>query len=81
MHQLVLLHAARLYGVANSRKHSAEREYKSLYVSLEEFDFERAIDNRLWLANELIEPLFGDHAVALLIDVGAVRGTRGLAVD
>jgi hypothetical protein len=48
---------------------------------LEELDLEPPSLDRLGLPNELIEPLLRDRAVALLVDVGAMRSTRRSAVQ
>src|SRR5262249_14358793 len=44
-------------------------------------DFELSISNGLRLSDQLIEALFGDRTVALLVDVNSVRPAWRLSVD
>src|SRR5262245_37077546 len=60
---------------------SAKRERKGLHAVVEELDFEHAIRDGLGLANQLIQPVARDTAVALFINVRSVRCARRLAVD
>ena len=58
-----------------------ERERKSLHARIEKLDLELAINDRLWLADQLIEPLFANRAVALGVNVNSVRRARRLSID
>ena len=58
---------------------SAEREGERLHASIEELDLELAIDDRLRLSDQLIQPLFDDRAVAALVHVDAVSGDPAVA--
>src|SRR5437016_29938 len=60
---------------------SAERECKSLHARIDEFDLEQAISDGLGLSDQLIQPLLANRAVALLVDVNSVSGTRRLSID
>src|SRR5215208_591755 len=60
---------------------SAERERKSLDARIEELDLELSIGDGLRLPDQLIQPLFGERAVALVVDVVSVSGARRLSVD
>src|SRR5262249_17324744 len=60
---------------------SAERERESLHARAEKLDLEGSIDDGVRLADQLIHPLFGHGAVALLVNVGAVSRPRRLTVD
>src|SRR6202011_4206845 len=51
---------------------SAERERKGLHVRVEKFDFEESICDGLRLPDQLVQPLLGGPAVALLVDVASV---------
>jgi hypothetical protein len=59
----------------------AEGEGVGLDARVEEGDLEGALADRARLADELVEPRFGDRAVALVVDVDAVRGARRLPVE
>jgi hypothetical protein len=48
---------------------------------VEEGDLEGVLGDGATLPDELVEPLLGRGAVALVVDVGAVRGARRLPVD
>ena len=63
------------------RTHLAEREGECLYASTEEFDLEGSIDDGFRLPNQLIQPLFGDRAVAAIVHVKATSVTGRLSVD
>jgi len=58
----------------------AEGERVGLGARVEEGDLEGAVGNRAGLADELVQPLFGHHPAALVVDVGPVRRTRRLPV-
>jgi hypothetical protein len=60
---------------------SAERESKSLNTRIEKLDFELSISNGLRLPDQLIQPLFGNSAVALVVNVDAVSGARWFPID
>jgi hypothetical protein len=57
---------------------SAECERKRLYARIEKLDLELSIGYGARLPDQLIQPLFGHRAVALLINVEAVASPRGL---
>ena len=57
---------------------SAEGERKSLHARIEKLDLELSIGDGLRLSDQLIQPLFGHRAVALLVDVDAVSRARRL---
>src|SRR5207302_9719760 len=59
----------------------AEGKVEGLRARIEKLDGELAIGNRLRLPDQLVSPLLGHGAVAELIDIGAVRGSRRLAID
>jgi hypothetical protein len=63
------------------RKTSAERERERLNAGIDEVDRECSIDNRLWLADQLVEALFAYRTVAPLVDVETVSGAWWLPVD
>src|SRR6185312_13501268 len=46
-----------------------------------EGDLDRPVGGRPPLADQLVEPLLGHHAVTLLVDVEAVGGTGWLSID
>src|SRR5918994_6877055 len=60
---------------------STKREAEELHAWLEELDLEGALADRSRLADELVGPLLGDTAIALGIDVGAVRAGCRLAIE
>src|SRR4051812_46493284 len=60
---------------------SAERERESLDARTKKLDFELAIGDGLRLPDQLVHPLFGRRAVALFVNVDAVRRARRLPVD
>ena len=59
----------------------AKREREGLRAGIEELDLEQSIDDRLGLSDQLIQPLFGNRAVALVVDVDAMGRARYLPVD
>jgi hypothetical protein len=59
----------------------AEGERVDLGTRIEEGDLEGAVSYGAGLADELVQPLSGHRAVALVADVGAVRRARRLSVD
>src|SRR5829696_6502719 len=60
---------------------SAERERKSLHPRIKKLDLEVSISDGLGLSNQLIQPLFCDRAVALLVNVDSVSSARRLPID
>src|SRR5215204_2205650 len=60
---------------------SAERERKSLHPRIEKLDLELSISDGLGLSDQLIQPLFGNRAVALLVNVDSVSSPRRLPID
>src|SRR5258707_12630614 len=55
---------------------SAEGERESLHARIEKLDLELAISNGLRLSDQLIQPLFGNRAVALIVNVNSVSLAR-----
>lgn len=62
-------------------RRSAECKDKSLYARIEKFDLELPISNRLWLSDQLVEPLLGHCTVSLLVNVNAVSRARQLSIE
>src|SRR5688572_30263710 len=60
---------------------SAEGERVRFYAGIQELNLEPSIDNAARLANQLIQALFGSHAVAARLDVETVRGGRRLPIE
>src|SRR5258708_22436559 len=60
---------------------SPERERKCLRARIQKLDLELAIGDGLGLSDQLIHPLLGDRAVALVVDVDAVSGARRLSIN
>src|SRR5258708_11803625 len=60
---------------------SAERERESLHARIEKLDVELAISNGLRLSDQLIQPLFGNRAVTLVVNVNSVSSARRLSID
>ena len=65
----------------NGRHASSESKHVSFDAGIEEFDLEQSIHNGLGLPNELIEPLFRDGAVPVLVDIDAMSGAGRAAVE
>src|SRR5262245_56767852 len=65
----------------SSRSVSAERKSVGLGAGLEKLDLELSLTDRAGLPDELVEPLLGHGAVALLVDVEAAAGAGGFSVD
>src|SRR5919112_4982155 len=59
----------------------AEGEGVGLDTGIREGDLEGALGDGAGLADQLVQPRVGDHAMALVVEVGAVGGARGLVVD
>jgi hypothetical protein len=68
-------------GSRRGRRWLAEGERVSLGAGVEERDFEGALGDRSGLADELVQPLFDDRAVALFVNVGAVSRARRLPLE
>ncbi|HEX6557065.1 MAG TPA: hypothetical protein VF026_30155 [Ktedonobacteraceae bacterium] len=60
---------------------SAEGEHKRLHACIEKLDLELAISNVPRLPDQLIQPLVGHRAVALLVNVTAVSCAWGLSIE
>src|SRR5437867_2112132 len=60
---------------------SAEREHKCLHARIEKLDLELSIGDGLRLSDQLIQPLFGNRAVALVVNVNSVTSARWLSID
>ena len=60
---------------------SAECERKRFHARVEELDLELSIDHGLRLTYQLVQALFGDVAVALLVYVDSVRFAGRLSVN
>src|SRR5262245_46589598 len=67
--------------VNSPRCKSAERERKGFHARIEKLDLELSISDGLWLSDQLIQPLFGNRAVALVVNVNSVSSARGLSID
>ena len=59
----------------------SEREGSDLDTGIEERDLERALGHVTPLPDELIQPRFGDQAVAVLVHVDPVIGAGGPPID
>jgi hypothetical protein len=60
---------------------SAEREVKRFDSRLKKLDLKHTIRNRLGLPDQLIEALLGNCAIALVVNVAAMRRTRRMSID
>src|SRR5918992_6087144 len=60
---------------------SAERQRKHLHARTEKLDLELSISDRLRLSDQLIQPLFGNRAVTMPVNVDSVSGARRLSID
>ena len=60
---------------------SAERESKRLDAGIKKLDLEQSIGDGLLLSDQLIKPLFGKRADALVVNVDAVSSTGRLSID
>src|SRR4029077_17220711 len=63
------------------RRQSTKRERESLHARIEKVDLELPIDDGPWLSDQLIQPLIGNRAVALFVNIGSVSGPWRLSVD
>src|SRR5438552_4787949 len=62
-------------------RESPERERKGLHARIEKLDLELTISDGLRLPDQLIHPLLGDRAVALVVDVDSVSSARRFPID
>src|SRR5438105_12399833 len=62
-------------------KGSAERESKRLHARIEELNLELSVSDGARLSDQLIQPLLGNRAVALVVDVDSVSSARRLSID
>src|SRR5262245_25905835 len=60
---------------------SAECERKNLHARTEKLNFELSISDRLRLSDQLVQPLLGNPAVTLLVNVSSVRRIWRLPID
>src|SRR5829696_507016 len=60
---------------------SAERERISLHARIEKLDLELSISDGLRLSDQLIQPLFANRAVALVVNVNSVSSARRPSID
>ena len=60
---------------------SAERESERFHARIEKLDFESPVSDGTGLPDQLIQPLLGDGAVALLVDIEAVSRAGRLRLD
>ena len=67
--------------IAQPPRGSAERERKNLHARIEKLDLELSISDGLRLSDQLIHPLFGNRAVALVVNVNSVSSARRLSID
>src|SRR5262245_61397618 len=62
-------------------RESAECERKSLHTRIEKLNLELPVSDGLRLSDQLIQPLFGNLAGALIVNVNSVSGARRLSVN
>jgi hypothetical protein len=60
---------------------STECEREGLHARIEKLDLEQPIGDWRRLANQLIQPLLGDYADTLIINVDTVSGADWLSID
>jgi hypothetical protein len=60
---------------------SAEREVKSFYTKAEKLDLKQVIRDGFRLPDELIQPLLGHFAIALIVNVATMRCARQLSIN
>src|SRR5437588_9770754 len=63
------------------RHRLAERERERLHARIEKLDLELAISNVPRLADQLIQPLLDNRAVALVVNITSVSSARSLSID
>src|SRR5690349_831503 len=59
----------------------AKRERIGLDAWIEKLDLEQSISDRLRLSDQLVQPLFIHSAVALVVNVDAMRCARRLSIN
>ena len=67
--------------VNGPRLRSAESERKSFHAGIGKLDLELAINDRLRLPDQLIQPLFCDRTAALVVNVNSVSSPGRLSID
>ena len=65
----------------DDRPQSSECEHVGLRSGVQELDLERVLVHGSALADELVQAWLVHHAVAVVVDIDAVIGARGLTVD
>jgi hypothetical protein len=60
---------------------SAKCECESLHPRIEKLNLELPLGNGAWLSDQQIQPLFGDRAVSLIVNIDPVSRARRLAVN
>jgi hypothetical protein len=60
---------------------SAEREGERLHAGVQKLNLELSFRDRSRLSNQLIQPLLGDRAVSLLVEIGPMSCAPRLSVD
>src|SRR5712691_874669 len=70
-----------IIGRRSPRQRSTKGERKRLHARFEKLDLELAIGDGLRLPDQLMQPLFGNGTVALLVDIDSVRSARWLSID
>ena len=60
---------------------SAKRERKGLEARINKLDLELSVSDGLRLSDQLLQPLFGNPAVALIVNVTSVPIARRLSID
>jgi hypothetical protein len=60
---------------------SAKRERKGLQARINKLDLELSVSDGLPLSDQLLQPLFGNPAVALIVNVTSVSIARRLSID
>src|SRR5918992_1305114 len=68
-------------GIECSCRGSTEREAISLHPRIEKLDLEESIGDGLRLPDQLVQPLFAERAVALLVNLSSVSSARRLSID
>jgi hypothetical protein len=60
---------------------SAESKRKRFYPLIEKLDLELPVNDGLGLPDELVQPLFGNRAISLIIHVKSVSGAWRISVN
>src|SRR3989442_2389432 len=68
-------------GAHDSSTGSAERERKRLHARIEELNLELSVSDGGRMSDQLIQPLFCNRAVALVVDVDPVGSAWRLSMD